>query len=67
MYTGPINGYDYQCNGEEAKLIFWRKRTAGQCRTDFIYKLLASAILTFIEGLLVLFNPQRWFINYWYN
>lgn len=23
MYTGPINGYDYQCNGEEAKLIFW--------------------------------------------
>ena len=23
MYTGRINGYDYQCNGEEAKLIFW--------------------------------------------
>lgn len=23
MYTGKINGYDYQCNNEEAKLIFW--------------------------------------------
>lgn len=23
MYTGRINGYDYQCNGEEAALIFW--------------------------------------------
>jgi hypothetical protein len=47
MYTGPINGYDYQCNGEEAKLIFWKERSTGECRTDFLYKILVSAVLTF--------------------
>ena len=44
MYTGRVNGYDYQCNGEEASLIFWTDRTNAECRTDFIYKLLFVAI-----------------------
>jgi len=49
MYTGRVNGYDYQCNGEDAKLIFWTERTNAECRTDFIYKLLIAAIGTFVQ------------------
>ena len=49
MYTGRVNGYDYQCNGSEASLIFWSDRTNAECRTDFIYKLLFVAIGTFVQ------------------
>ena len=49
MYTGRVNGYDYQCNGEEAALIFWSDRTNAECRTDFIYKLLFVAIGTIVQ------------------
>ena len=49
MYTGRVNGYDYQCNGEEAALIFWTDRTNAECRTDFIYKLLFVAIGSIVQ------------------
>ena len=49
MYTGRVNGYDYQCNGEEAALIFWSDRTNAECRTDFIYKLLFVAIGSIVQ------------------
>lgn len=56
MYTGRINGYDYQCNGEEASLIFWSDRSNAECRTDFLYKLLAVAIGTMLQ-LVIETNP----------